>query len=214
LASLLLVDDHVLVREGLAQTIARAWPDWTLIEASDATQALSILDSGADIDLVLTDLMLPGMNGFSLLATLRERDPSLPVIVVSALGDRATVARALRQGASGFVSKTDSAEQLVSALRAVLDGGIYLPPEKRSTAGEHGGAGVPRPRAADDFGLTQAQQRVLDLLGEGRSNREIAESLGLAEGTVKVHLSRIFKAMKVGSRAQALILLSQRRSRK
>ncbi|WP_018412238.1 response regulator [Methyloversatilis thermotolerans] len=214
MASLLLVDDHVLVREGLAQTIARACPDWTLIEASDAAQALSILDAGADIDLVMTDLMLPGMNGFSLLATLRERDPSLPVIVVSALGDRATVARALRQGASGFVSKSDSGEQLVRALRAVLDGDIYMPSDKRPQAAGNHGAAASLHSLPDDFGLTQAQQRVLDLLGQGRSNREIAESLGLAEGTVKVHLSRIFKAMKVGSRAQALILLSQRRARK
>lgn len=156
-----------------------------------------------------------GMNGFSLLATLRERDPSLPVVVVSALSDKATVSRAMRQGASGFVSKGDSGDQLVQAVRLVLDGGLYTPPERRPPNARAGRTSATiRPSPADDYGLTQAQTRVLHLLAEGRSNREIAESLGLAEGTVKVHVTRIFKAMKVTSRAQVLIALAQRGTRR
>lgn len=215
LGCLLIVEDHALVREGMAQTLARLGAEWCVIEASDAAQALAVIDGGAEVDLVLTDLMLPGMNGFSLLATLRERDPSLPVVVVSALSDKATVSRAMRQGASGFVSKGDSGDQLVQAVRLVLDGGLYTPPERRPPTARAGRTSATiRPSPADDYGLTQAQTRVLHLLAEGRSNREVAESLGLAEGTVKVHVTRIFKAMKVTSRAQVLIALAQRGTRR
>ncbi len=148
LGCVLIVEDHALVREGMAQTLSRLGADWCVIEAPDAAHALTLLDDGADIDLVLTDIMLPGMNGLSLLATLRERDPSLPVIVVSALSDKATVARAMRQGASGFVSKGDSGDQLVLAVRTVLDGGLYTPPDRRVPAARAGRATPPiRPSA-------------------------------------------------------------------
>lgn len=211
----LIIEDHALVREGLVQTLNRFGDGWELVEAADAAQALSFMGDGQEIDLVLTDLMLPGMNGFSLLATLREQDPSLPVIVVSALADAATVRRAMRQGASGFVSKGDSGVQLVQAVRTVLDGGLYVPPERRSSPPPGSRAlPAPGPVPAGEHGLTHAQTRVLDLLAQGRTNREIAESLGLAEGTVKVHITRIFRAMKVSSRAQVLIALAQRGTRK
>lgn len=216
MSRVLIVEDHALVREGIAQTLQRLGPEWTVLEASDAAQALALIEQEGEIDLVLTDLMLPGMNGMSLLANLRERDPSLPIIVVSALGDKATVTRAMRQGASGFVSKGDSGAQLLAAVRMVLEGGLYTPPERREVPPPRAGRSPSpiRPAVADELGLTQAQSRVLDLLAEGRSNREIAESLGLAEGTVKVHVTRIFRAMKVSSRAQVVIALAQRNQRK
>lgn len=203
LGCILVIDDHALVREGLAQTLSRLGGTLSVIEATDAAHALALIDERDDIDLVITDLIMPGMNGFSLLATLRERDPSLPVLVVSALSDKPTVTRAMRQGASGFVSKGDSGAQLVEAVREVLEGNLYTPPA-RSKASD-----VPAPN-----GLTRAQQRVLLLLAEGCSNREIAESLGLAEGTVKVHVSRILSAYKVGSRAQLLIALAREQARR
>ncbi len=146
---------------------------------------------------------------------LRERDPSLPVVVVSALCDTVTVSRAMRQGASGFVSKADSGDQLIQAVRTVLGGGLYTPPERRTPAPRIGRTSVIcTPSPAAEQGLTNAQSRVLALLVEGRSNREVAESLGLAEGTVKVHVTRIFRAFKVGSRAQLLTLLSQNGARR
>jgi DNA-binding NarL/FixJ family response regulator len=124
LGCILVIDDHALVREGLAQTLSRLGGALSVIEATDAAHALALIDERDDIDLVITDLIMPGMNGFSLLATLRERDPSLPVLVVSALSDKPTVSRAMRQGASGFVSKGDSGAQLVEAVREVLDGNL------------------------------------------------------------------------------------------
>ncbi|MCQ9375889.1 response regulator transcription factor [Methyloversatilis sp. XJ19-13] len=200
---ILVIDDHALVREGLAQTLSRLGGAFSVIEATDAAHALTLIDERDDIDLVITDLIMPGMNGFSLLATLRERDPSLPVLVVSALSDKPTVNRAMRHGASGFVSKGDSGAQLVEAVREVLDGNLYTPPARSK---------VVEPPATN--GLTRAQQRVLLLLAEGCSNREIAESLGLAEGTVKVHVSRILSAYKVASRAQLLIALAREQARR
>lgn len=203
MSCILVIDDHALVREGLAQTLSRLGGVLSVIEATDAAHALALIDERDDIDLVITDLIMPGMNGFSLLATLRERDPSLPVLVVSALSDNPTVSRAMRQGASGFVSKGDSGAQLVEAVREVLDGNLYTPPARSKVVD-----------APASKGLTRAQQRVLLLLAQGWSNREIAESLGLAEGTVKVHVSRILSAYKVSSRAQLLIALAREQSRR
>jgi DNA-binding NarL/FixJ family response regulator len=212
LSCLLIVEDHALVREGMAQTLGRLGAEWRVVEAPDADAALALMEREGEIDLVVTDLMLPGISGFSLLAMLRERDPSLPVVVVSALCDKTTVSRAMRQGASGFVSKGDSGEQLIQAVRTVLAGGLYVPPDRRVPAARAGRtAAAPAQDAA--YGLTQAQLRVLALLVEGRSNREIAEGLGLAEGTVKVHVTRILKALKVSSRTQVLVAVSQRRAR-
>ncbi len=215
MSSLLIVEDHALVREGMAQTLTRLGSDWRIIEAPDATSAIALIDEGVEFDLVVTDLILPGMNGFSLLAMLRERDPSLPVVVVSALCDKVTVSRAMRQGASGFVSKSDSGDQLIQAVRTVLSGGLYTPPERRTPAPRIGRtSAICASSPTVGHGLTNAQTRVLALLVEGRSNREVAESLGLAEGTVKVHVTRIFRAFKVGSRAQLLTLLSHNGSRR
>ena len=215
MSCLLIVEDHALVREGMAQTLARLGSEWNVIEAPDAASAIALVDEGIEFDLVVTDLILPGMNGFSLLAMLRERDPSLPVVVVSGLSDRTTISRAMRQGASGFVSKADSGDQLIQAVRTVLGGGLYTPPERRTPAPRIGRtSAITLPSSSGEHGLTNAQARVLALLVEGRSNREVAESLGLAEGTVKVHVTRIFRAYKVGSRAQLLTLLSQNGSRR
>lgn len=208
---LLVVEDHALVREGLVRTLAQLGADASVVETKDAESALQVLESDDEFDLVLLDLMLPGINGMALLAVLRRRFPALPVVIISALDDPDTIARAMRQGASGFVTKTSSSEVLLDALRQVLDGGVYVPPKALSARGGKGGE-VARSRSLEErFGLTAGQMRVLELLMQGKSNREIAELLGLSEGTVKVHVSRIFKALNVSSRAQAMVALSRYR---
>lgn len=212
--TILLIDDHALVREGLAQTLKRLGEDWQVLEAGDADCALNMLDTREDVDVIITDLMLPGMNGFSLLALLRKRNPELPVIVVSSLEDRPTIARALKQGALGFVSKSCCGADLLEAVRCVMAGDIYTPRERpvpnRTRIGRTSGKG--KLDSAKRYGLTNAQARVLDMLAEGRSNRDIAEGLGLTEGTVKVHVSRILRALNVSSRAQVLLKLERDRS--
>ena len=153
--------------------------------------------------MVLLDLMLPGTSGMALLGVLRKRFPAIPVVILSALDDADTVSRALRQGASGFVPKSSSTEVMLGALREVLAGDIYLPPKLRDPAARNTGRGKD---VARRYGLTQGQMRVLELLIQGKTNRQIADLLGVTEGTVKIHVSAIFKAMNVANRSQALLL--------
>jgi DNA-binding NarL/FixJ family response regulator len=204
MTKILIVEDHALVREAMAQSLLRLEPGVECIEAADGDAALAALGRNPDLDLAVVDLMLPDVNGFSLLAILGKRFPDMPAIVVSAMDDDASVRRALKAGASGFVSKASSGEVLVQAVREVLEGGVPTPVRRA--------ASTVRPVAmgpAERFGLTAAQSRVLELLAGGRSNREIAELLGLTEGTVKVHMTAIYRALGVGSRSQALVAIAR-----
>lgn len=214
MAKLLVVEDHALVREGLVQTLSQLDADSTVVETKDAESALRVLEADDEFDLVLLDLMLPGISGMAFLAVLRRRFPAVPVVILSALDDTETISRAMRQGASGFVTKTSSSDVLLEALRQVLDGGVYVPPKAIAKGvGKRGaGEGTRSARSlVDRFGLTTGQMRVLELLMQGKSNREIGELLGLTEGTVKIHVSKIFKALNVSSRAQAMVALSRYR---
>lgn len=198
---ILVVEDHALVREGLLQTLRGVETDAITLGAQDADEALAHLDATTDIDLVALDLMLPGLNGMAFLGILRKRFPAVPVVILSALDDPETVRRAIKQGAAGFVPKASTTESMLDALRQVLAGEIYIPPKMRE-----GGMTQPKNRSvAERFGLTRGQSRVLELLIEGKTNRQIADLLGVTEGTVKIHVSAIFKALNVTNRSQALL---------
>lgn len=203
----LIIEDHALVREGLLLALRGLEPGTETLGAEDADTTLKLLDSQDDIDLILLDLMLPGTSGMALLGAIRKRYPAIPVVILSALDDAETATRAMRQGASGFVPKSNSTDVLLGALRRVLDGEVFLPPSMRE-AMERGG-GSRTKTLADRFGLTGAQMRVLELLTEGKTNRQIAELLSLTEGTVKIHVSAIFKALNVTNRSQALLVASR-----
>lgn len=207
MTKIMIVEDHTLVREAMAQTLSRLEPGVECVEARDADDALARLARDGSFDLAVIDLMLPDMNGFSLLAVMAKRFPDVPTIVVSAMDDEASVRRAIKGGASGFVSKASSGEELLRAVRVVLGGGVHTP-QMPATNGRRTGA-----PASERFGLTNAQSRVLELLAQGRTNREIAELLGLSEGTVKVHMSAIFRALNVSNRAQALVVISRHGTR-
>lgn len=208
MTKILIVEDHALVREAMAQTLSRLEPGIDCVEAKGADDALAKLESAVDWDLAIIDLMLPDMNGFSLLAVLAKRFPDVPAIVVSAMDDEASVRRAIKGGASGFVSKASSGDTLLQAVRVVLDGGVCTPEAANQAPGRRGGAPV-----SERFGLTAAQTRVLELLAQGKTNREIADLLGLSEGTVKVHMSAIFRALGVSNRAQALVVIARHGAR-
>lgn len=206
---ILVVEDHTLVREAMAQTLGHLEQDVECVEACTADGALAKLEAGGEWDLAVIDLMLPDMNGFSLLAVLAKRFPSVPAVVVSALDDPATVQRALKGGASGFVPKSSSGQEMLKAVRTVLDGGVYAPALSEVDGSRRRG-GVPVP---ERFGLTAAQTRVMELLAQGKTNREIADLLGLSEGTIKVHMSAIFRALNVSNRAQALVMMARHGNR-
>jgi DNA-binding NarL/FixJ family response regulator len=207
---LLVIEDHAMVREALLETLKGLDANVVTVGAADAASALQVLTVYDDIDLVLLDLMLPDTNGMALLGVLRKRYPAIPIVILSALDDADTVGRALRQGAAGFVPKSSSTETMLSALRAVLAGEVYLPARLRDQVEREQG----RNRTAGErYGLTAGQTRVLDLLAQGKTNRQIAEMLAVTEGTVKIHVSAILKAMKVANRSQALLLAKKERLR-
>jgi len=208
---LLVIEDHALVREGLVQTLHQLDSKVVVAETADCESGCSILAQAADFDLVLLDLALPGIDGLTCLHLLRQRHPALPVVIVSAYDDAHTVNRALKGGAAGFVPKAYSGETLLDALRQVLDGVIFVP---EPTLPNQHGLGIAAPPAGKgvspgEIGLTERQTDVLTLMVKGRSNREIAELLGLSEGTVKIHVTAVFKALGVSSRTQALVAVTR-----
>ena len=159
--------------------------------------------------LILLDLMLPDRDGFSTLAELRQRNPAMSVVVLSAVQDRANVMKALDLGAMGFIPKSARNEVMLSALQLVFAGGIYIPPD--ILAREHFSQSAPRPRGVSptDLGLTDRQLEVLALIVQGKNNKSICQMLNLAEPTVKNHVTAIFKALKVANRAEAVIAVNE-----
>lgn len=209
---LLVVEDHALVREGLVRMLGQVESDIEVLEAPDFESALTVLDGEDEFDLILLDLALPGIDGFAGLDVLRRQFPAIPVAVVSAFDDLPTVTRVMNLGASGFIPKAFSGEALLAAVRQVLAGNIFRPGGAYSGARLDDATPVPPSQAPvrpEDVGLTERQAQVLALMVRGLSNREIAEQLGLSEGTVKIHATAVFKALGVGSRTQALVAVTR-----
>jgi DNA-binding NarL/FixJ family response regulator len=210
MVSLLVVEDHALVREGVVRTLRQLEPGTSVFEACDFDSANALLEQGETFDLILLDLCLPGLDGLSCLGVFRKRYPNMPVVILSAYDDPQTICRAMKSGAAGFVPKTYSSERLVMALREVLAGRVYVP-EMFSEATAVALPRLPIGGEAEpaEFGLTARQAEVLGLMAQGKSNRDIADALGLSEGTVKIHLTAIFKSLGVSSRTQAMVVIAQ-----
>lgn len=203
---ILIADDHALFRDGLRYVLARLGDDAAeIFEAKDGAEALALVAAHPDLDLVLLDLAMPGMDGIAGLRALRARSPSMPVVILSASEEPADIRLALDRGAMGFIPKSSSSEVMLSALRLVLAGGVYLPPAflDRSRAGK--GPVVSATPSLENLGLTARQTDVLRLLGQGKSNKEIARALELAEGTVKLHVSAVLRALDAVNRTQAVV---------
>ncbi|MBI3897772.1 MAG: response regulator transcription factor [Gammaproteobacteria bacterium] len=213
---ILVVDDHPLVRDALRDHLQELERGAEVFEARSTADALSIADQHPDMELVLLDLNLPDANGFSALTTLRERHPAIPVVVLSAHDQRQTVLDALDKGAMGFVPKTATTQVMLSALRLVLSGGIYLPTEVLNSASTSteplmsiNTFARERTKTASDLGLTQRQAQILALLVQGKPNKIISRELGLAESTVKIHITAILRALNVTNRVQAVIAVGR-----
>ena len=203
--NILIADDHGLVRDGLKIALSGLQGLQDIHEAADADSVRAVLGAHPDINLVILDLQMPGVNDLDLLAGLCNTYPDLPVVVLSANEQRRTMHRAIEYDASGFIPKRAANKVLVSALRLVLSGGVYIPAEMIDDTGDstpweasgRASAGA----AAHEF--TYRQMDVIRLLVGGHTNKIIARELGLSEHTVKIHLSAIFKELGVSNRTEA-----------
>jgi DNA-binding NarL/FixJ family response regulator len=213
---ILVVDDHALIREALASVLKELKPDAVVLEAPDCRQAMAFVEAHPDLNLILLDLTLPDRDGYSVLAELRESHPAVPVVVLSALQDRANVVKALDLGAQGYIPKSAHRDVMRSALQLIFAGGIYIPPEilmhGEPEGSPSGGKrpGSERPRATPaELDLTERQLEVLALMMQGKSNKAICRILDLAEPTVKNHVTAILRALKVTNRTEAVIAVNE-----
>ncbi len=210
---LLICDDHPPIRTAVTYVVKEINKDIQIVEAGSAIEALSLLEQNPDVDLILLDLHMPGMSGLDLLSDLKLKSPVTPVVVLSSDEARSTVVDALQRGATGYICKSSPTDLLAKFLEHALNGMVALP-----TAIVYGQKVEPKKGSASsmskelpaDIGLSPRQMDVLGCLLRGMSTKQICRELGLSEGTVKSHTVAIFRALKVTSRAQAVIEASRR----
>ncbi len=199
---ILIADDHPLVRGALRQAVVGAIDGAEVLESGNLEELTGQLEQSNDVDLILLDLAMPGVRGFSGLMFLRAQHPGVPVVVVSGNEDRAVMRRCIDFGASGFIPKTTAIEAMRGAIRSVLEGNVWTPPDvDLGTPADRETADIVRRLAS----LTPQQVRVLMMLSEGLLNKQIAYELSVSEATVKAHVSAILQKLGVESRTQAVI---------
>jgi DNA-binding NarL/FixJ family response regulator len=202
----MIADDHELFRSGLKQLLQDVLAVEEVREAETLDEAIEILTNEGAGDLVLVDLNMPGMSGPEALAALRDGFPEAKVAVVSAWDGRAEIIAALSAGVHGYIPKSLNANEIAAAIRSIMDGQIFVPP----ALGKREASEAPRMQIAEANGgekLTSRQREVLSELLKGRASKEIARALDIAEGTVKIHLAAIYRALGVRTRAEAIAKL-------
>lgn len=206
---ILLADDHPLFREAIINVIQNSFPGCETLETEDLESALEIAQNEDDLDLILLDLNMPGMNGLNGLITLRNDLPTVPVVIVSAEEDKQIVLQAITYGAVGFITKSSPRDQMTDALQQILAGNVYLPsdiirssqPDNRRTQRKDENQIPPELLSS----LTRRQLLVLERMSKGESNKQIAYNLNIAETTVKAHVSAILRKLGVHNRIQAVL---------
>lgn len=207
---ILLVDDHALFREGLRYVLQQLPEEVEVLEAGNFHDGLKLAEQYPELDLALLDLNMPGSEGAISIKFFHQRYPHIPVVVVSGEDGRGVMETVMNYGAMGFVCKNSTAPVMLGALKLVLSGGVYIPPQILQ---QHSVA-EPRPRDGErvdrrslrtnEYGLTARQMEVLKHLAAGLSNKEIAQAVLLAEGTVKIHVAAIYQLLRVNSRMEAV----------
>jgi DNA-binding NarL/FixJ family response regulator len=200
--SVLIVDDHQMIRDGLKLMLSDRCGLTTFREAGCYEDAVDVIESGYIPDLVTIDMRMPGIQGVEAFRALREAVPGAKFVVVSESEDRAEILGALSAGAHGYIPKAVSGEEMGRAFSEVLAGRVYAPSALLSQPPT---STIAAPSAkGQETGLTGRQRDVLDELLQGKSTKEIARALDLAEGTVKIHLAVIYRVLGVRSRAEAI----------
>ena len=211
--TILIADDHSLVRDGLRFALTELPVQAEVIEASNAADVRQAIIDHPAINLVILDLHMPGANDLELLKSICNTYPDIPVVVLSAHEDQRTMQRAIEHGAAGFIPKSGANSVLLSALQLVLSGGVYIPsailtgtsPQDAGAPPDIGSNGGQANRAVAHGAFTGRQLDVLELLAAGHSNKVIARELGVSEHTVKIHLTAIFRTLGVHNRTEAAI---------
>jgi DNA-binding NarL/FixJ family response regulator len=209
-------DDHSVFRQGLKSIVEVFDSSAEFVEAENIAIALDKLREIGGIDLVLLDLIMPGMDAFDGLIAIRNVAPNTPIVIVSSIETRKDVLRTIELGAQGFIPKTASPDEMVEALRAVMAGQVYLPPalllKSDQSRGVKQSSQVSRIAAKPGLSvLTSRQRQVAELLGQGLSNPQIADHLELSEATVRLHVSAILGKLNYSNRTQVALLVAQTR---
>jgi DNA-binding NarL/FixJ family response regulator len=195
-------DDHPLFRGAMRESVANLFASADIFEAGGFDDLQTLLEREGDVDLVLLDLAMPGVRGFSGLLYLRAQFPGVPVIIVSANEEPDVIRRCMEFGASGFLPKTLAVDIMRTAIRRVLEGGVWTPPDVDLSGAADAAT---RDLVVRLSTLTPQQVRVLMMLSEGLLNKQIAFELKVSEATVKAHVSAILQKLDVESRTQAVI---------
>ena len=201
---IIIVDDHPLFRAALRQTLSGGDASIAVEEAGDLNGLTAALEANRDCDLVLLDLNMPGVRGFSGLLLLRAQYPDVPVMIISAVEDGAVIRRAFELGASGYLQKSVGPPEIRRAIETVLQGEVFVPKEIDLSTADEQSALLRRLGT-----LTPQQVRVLMMLSDGLMNKQIAYELSISEATVKAHVSAILQKLDVDSRTQAVIAASK-----
>lgn len=210
---ILLADDHGLFREGMSYVLQQLQEQVEVFEAGNFPDALKLAELHPELDLALVDLNMPGSEGAISIKFFHQRFPHIPVVVVSGEDGRGNMERVMSYGAMGYVCKSSNSAVMLSALHLVLAGGVYVPPQMLLQ--QELGEASPQERVdkrslhTNEFGLTMRQMQVLTHLAEGLSNKEIAQAVNLAEGTVKIHVAAVYQVLRVKSRMEAVRVAEQ-----
>lgn len=203
---ILLADDHPLFREGVKPVLKKLDAKPRIIEARDYPSAFEVTHQERELDLALMDLFMPGMQGVEGISRYRATFPDIPVVVVSASEQMDDIQALLAAGIQGYINKSAPSQVILGALRLVLTGGLYLPPNLTDPPESETAEPVIPRRGGRGKVLTTRQVQVLRQLAAGKTNRQIAESLQVSEGTVKIHMAAIFRVLKVNNRTEALLV--------